>query len=200
MPYDDPYRPSDPNAPLPGPVGVPRYGDPQRSPCPAAAVAAPPIGLTQSLTIKSLMVGIGIVAVVGLFGVRLVVTDADYRAVSEGVLAAAALVAQVAAWVGRVRARQPVALGATGPKLTSAAAMAFLLLTVTGCAGMAGGGTGSLRVAAVEGAFRRVAIRHDNYVNVDPSLTPLERRIDLRDTELLRAAIEAAKGQPTTRP
>lgn len=58
---------------------------------------------------------------------------------------------------------------------------------------------------AVDGTLRRVADRHDAYVQADPQLSDLERRADLRDTQLLRQALDTAEGkapatQPTTQP
>lgn len=67
------------------------------------------------------------------------------------------------------------------------------LVLIAGCA------TG-INPAAVDGAFRRVADRHDRYVNADALLSPLEKRIDLRDTELLRGVLDAAKKTPATQP
>jgi hypothetical protein len=48
----------------------------------------------------------------------------------------------------------------------------------------------------VDGTFRRVAARHDKYIADDITLSPLEKRIDLRDTELLRGVLDAAKKTP----
>lgn len=49
-----------------------------------------------------------------------------------------------------------------------------------------------IRSEAVDGPFRGVADRHDAYVNADESLDDLERRIYLRDTELLRRLLDEA--------
>jgi hypothetical protein len=58
--------------------------------------------------------------------------------------------------------------------------------------------SGTIQATAVDGTFRRVADRHDKYIASDASLSPLEKRIDLRDTELLRGVLDAAK--PATQP
>ena len=70
--------------------------------------------------------------------------------------------------------------------------IACLMLAVTGCAS-----TGTIRAAAVDSTFRRVADRHDKYVNSDANLSPLEKSVDLRDTAVLRGVLDAAKA-PTT--
>lgn len=65
---------------------------------------------------------------------------------------------------------------------------AFLLcaLCLTGCA------TNMIRADAIDGTLRRVAERHDVYIQADPDLDELERDIYLRDTELLRRLLDEA--------
>jgi hypothetical protein len=65
---------------------------------------------------------------------------------------------------------------------------------------LAGCGATGINPAAVDGAFRRVAARHDAYIQADNDLSPIEKRIDLRDTELLRGVLDAAKKTPATQP
>jgi hypothetical protein len=78
------------------------------------------------------------------------------------------------------------------------ASLLFLTLALCSLVAVAGCQSGTIQAAAVDGAFRRVAARHDVYVASDPLLSPLEKRIDLRDTELLRGVLNAAK--PATQP
>jgi hypothetical protein len=69
---------------------------------------------------------------------------------------------------------------------------AGLLLVCSGCAT-----SGTIRAAAVDSTFRRVADRHDKYINADPTLSDLEKRVDLRDTAVLRGVLDEAN-KPTT--
>lgn len=64
----------------------------------------------------------------------------------------------------------------------------LLLLGLTGCAGS----SGTIRAAAVDSTFRRVAARHDAYVNGDATLPPLAKTIALQDTALLRGVLDEA--------
>lgn len=70
--------------------------------------------------------------------------------------------------------------------------MLALGLMAAGCVS-----TGTIRAAAVDSTFRRVADRHDRYIAADASLSPLEKSVDLRDTAVLRGVLDAAKA-PTT--
>lgn len=74
----------------------------------------------------------------------------------------------------------------------------FVLLASCGLFLSACGPT--LQVNAVDGAFGRVADRHDKYIKEDAKLSELEKSVYLRDTALLRKAIAEAKKTPTTQP
>lgn len=65
------------------------------------------------------------------------------------------------------------------------------LLVLTGC-----GTPGYVRADAIEGTVRGLVQRHDAYVEADESLSDLDRRIHLRDGELLLRLIEEAQ-RPT---
>lgn len=73
-----------------------------------------------------------------------------------------------------------------------------LIVAIWTLGALAGCSANGINPAAVDGAFRRVADRHDKYVNADDTLSPIEKRIDLRDTTLLRGVLDAAK--PSTQP
>ena len=45
---------------------------------------------------------------------------------------------------------------------------------------------------SIEGSLRRVVKRHDAYVKADGALKALEKRVNLRDTELLEKAVATA--------
>lgn len=63
--------------------------------------------------------------------------------------------------------------------------IACLLLT-TGCA------TGMIRATAIEGTLRRTLHRHQTYTENNESLSSLQRRVDLRDGELLERVLDEA--------
>lgn len=74
---------------------------------------------------------------------------------------------------------------------------AFLgLLVLTGC-----GTPGYVRADAIDGTLFRTLDRHDAYVREDESLSDLQKRTDLRDSELLRRVVTEAKqpqgGEPS---
>ena len=52
---------------------------------------------------------------------------------------------------------------------------------------------GYIRADAVDGTLRRVVRRHKTYTKADESLTELERKLNLRDGELLIETLNAAK-------
>jgi hypothetical protein len=64
----------------------------------------------------------------------------------------------------------------------------LLIASVVGCTG-----PGVIQAQAIDGSVRRVADRHDEYVQRDQFMSELERRIALRDTELLRKVLDEAK-------
>lgn len=73
--------------------------------------------------------------------------------------------------------------------------MAFPLLILAGCQ------SGLINASAVDRPARKIAARHDTYVEADPKLSELERRIELRDTAELLGVLDAAKAatQPATK-
>lgn len=69
-----------------------------------------------------------------------------------------------------------------------ALAVFLSLLALTGC-----GTPGYVRADAIEGTLNRALDRHDAYVREDESLSDLQKRTDLRDSELLRRVVKEAK-------
>jgi hypothetical protein len=59
------------------------------------------------------------------------------------------------------------------------------LLSLTGCCPQK-----TISADAIAGPLNRVSDRHDGYAEKDPDLDEVERRIYLRDTELLRQVLE----------
>lgn len=52
---------------------------------------------------------------------------------------------------------------------------------------------GMLSADLIDGSLRGIADRHDAYVQVDPGLTDLERKVFLRDTEIVRRILDEVK-------
>ncbi len=52
----------------------------------------------------------------------------------------------------------------------------------------------------IDATFQMIAARHDIYVASDPVASPLERRIWIRDTALIRRAIDASLNRATVPP
>ncbi len=73
-----------------------------------------------------------------------------------------------------------------------------LLLLIAGLAGCQTSGT--IRAAAVDSTFRRIAARHDAYVNADPALTPLAKSVAMQDTAVLRGVLDEANKTVTPAP
>lgn len=67
-------------------------------------------------------------------------------------------------------------------------AVLTLCLWMGGC-----GAPGYIKAEAIEGTLHRVIERHDHYTDRDIGLAPLERRANLRDTELLMKLLEEAQ-------
>lgn len=67
-------------------------------------------------------------------------------------------------------------------------ALLISLVLLCGC-----GTPGYIRADAIDGTVKRIRQRHDFYVKADSELAPLERRANLRDTELLETALNEAK-------
>lgn len=66
------------------------------------------------------------------------------------------------------------------------AACVLIALSV-GC-----GAPGMIRATAVEGTLRRVIERHEIYTKDNDNLSNLQRRVDLRDGELLSRVLDEA--------
>ena len=66
-----------------------------------------------------------------------------------------------------------------------------LILALAGC-----GTPGYIRADAIESTVGHIIKRHDAYVDADPTLDDLERRIYKRDGDLLKVLFAEAK-QPT---
>lgn len=64
----------------------------------------------------------------------------------------------------------------------------LIMPTAVGCE------TGMIRASALDRTLNPVMDRHDKYVEADQTLTPEERRLQLRSTVLLRRLIQEAKG------
>lgn len=67
----------------------------------------------------------------------------------------------------------------------------LLLLLSSGCAPQ-----GYVRADAIDGTLRRVIKRHDSYTEADKELKPFNKRLNLRDTELLLKLLDEAKKEP----
>ena len=65
--------------------------------------------------------------------------------------------------------------------------LGFIAVFCCGCM------TGMIRAEAVDGTLRAVAGRHDKYITADSTLVDIERRIYLRDTELLTHLLDEAQ-------
>ncbi len=68
----------------------------------------------------------------------------------------------------------------------------IILLLLVGC-----GTPGFIRADAIEGTVKRLVDRHDVYVEADPSLSDLQKRVNKRDGELLLLLLEESQ-KPTT--
>lgn len=163
--------------------------------------AAEPIGMLSSNTIRALLVGI--VALLGSFGLKWVVSDAQIEAIVQGIGALVTLGSMVAAWYYRVKARKVVEPGASGGKETDsgpdvlAKMIAFLMLGVgvgivlsgsSGCAALAGKTEMSplTRIYAARQAY-------------DASLQALNRSIEAGFIPAARVPlIRAVKGEIST--
>jgi hypothetical protein len=77
-------------------------------------------------------------------------------------------------------------------QLPSVLSMLFAMSVLVGCQG------GMITAASVDAPMRKVAARHDAYVNADTKLSPLEKSVYLRDTAELTQSLDAAK--PATQP
>ena len=65
-------------------------------------------------------------------------------------------------------------------------ALLLCLILTTGCA------SGMIRAEAIEGTLRRTLHRHQTYTKNNETLSDLQRRVDLRDGELLERVLDAA--------
>lgn len=65
--------------------------------------------------------------------------------------------------------------------------IATMMLCIPGC-----GAPGYIRAEAIQGTLRRVIARERVYTTNDASLSDQEKRINLRDGELLEAALDTA--------
>lgn len=63
---------------------------------------------------------------------------------------------------------------------------------------LAGCTSGMITATAVDTPMRKVAARHDAYINADTKLSPVEKSVYLRDTAELIQILDAAK--PATQP
>lgn len=68
-----------------------------------------------------------------------------------------------------------------------------LVLVFTGCYG-----SGVIKADAVSGTLTRVVERHQAYVAKDEALTELQRRVALRDGELLLKVVQEAQSPSTS--
>jgi len=64
------------------------------------------------------------------------------------------------------------------------------ILSASGCCGQ-----GVIRAEAVDGTMRRLIERHDRYTHADSTLTPLQRRANLRDGAVVINLLDEAKAQ-----
>ncbi len=77
------------------------------------------------------------------------------------------------------------------PKRLRLTAVILVLLAAVGC-----GTPGYIKAEAIEGSVGKLIKRHDAYVDADPTLSDLERRVYKRDGDVLKVVFAEAK-QPT---